>query len=372
MFIKVYNSFITIDSDKKLTINELSIYCYLYTLRTHEEVVLTSYDILSADNVFYKNQTTNKKEIKKCIDSLKEKSIISVSEKNKLLEITFLFKEKGHVQITYEKFRSFNKPRDLYIYTAVKKWEKLGGAKYSNNNWADLLLVTREHAIKVIEDACQRGIIYKKTGTYTESMINNRNQKLQERNIYSIKPFENEIFEVDESENTFGLEEETAIIPSDLNINEELHNWNNDKDLIVNDFVFYLKNIGDKEIREMCEKKLNRISNKNKKFEFVKKKLMNEAEETIALEEKKEKEKDNREYECMIKSMIEQTNDVVLKVDGQLIGYQDFLGIGIVEEVYYLQKVDVSDQVGEDDAFIVELRVKHKPKDVEVYRKLNG
>lgn len=60
-FIKIYNSFITVNSQNKLTVNELSIYCYLYTLRTYEESVFTNYELLSIENIIYKNPTANKK-----------------------------------------------------------------------------------------------------------------------------------------------------------------------------------------------------------------------------------------------------------------------------------------------------------------------
>ncbi|PEC48935.1 hypothetical protein [Bacillus sp. AFS096315] len=217
MFIKIYNSFITVNSENKLTINELFIYCYLYTLRTYENKVLTNYDILCIENEFYKNKTDNKKEIKKCIISLSEKKLINIDEKNKSLMITFWFEEKGHVQITYDKFRTFTKPRDLYIYIAVSKWENLGGARYSNNDWADLLDLTREYAITVIEDACERGIIYKQVGTYTGNLIGNRNQKIQEKNTYSIKPFSKDKFKVDEEK-----EVDSALeVTSDTEINDD-------------------------------------------------------------------------------------------------------------------------------------------------------
>ncbi|QWI10072.1 hypothetical protein [Bacillus mycoides] len=376
MFIKIYNSFITGKSKNKLTENELFIYCYLYTLRTYENSVLTSYNLLSVENKLYKNQSDNKKEIKSCINSLREKQLIKIEEKNKLLTITFSFQEKGHVQTTYDKFRSFTKPRDLYVYVAVSKWEQKGGAKYSNNDWAGLLDITREYAIEVIADACERGIIYKKVGTYTGNLIDGRNQKVQEKNTYSIKPFINEKSKVDngESKAEFRLVEEIPTTSNfDLDFEEELHNWNNTNDLTVDDFVYYLKNLNDKEIKEMCEKKINRILFKNNKFKFVMEKYVKEAEEIITSDKRKNKEKEENLFNETIKEMIRQIDDIVLQINNELVPYQEYSGQGNdIEKVYYFEKEDISAEVGEEGALIYNLRVKEKPRCIDIYRKKDG
>lgn len=355
-----------------LTENELFMYCYLYTLRTYENLVLTNYNLLSVENKLYKNQSDNKKEIKSCIDSLREKQLINVEEKNKLLIITFVFEEKGHVQITYDKFRSFTKPRDLYIYVAVSKWEQMGGAKYSNNDWADLLDITREYAIEVITDACQRGIIYKQVGTYIGELIGGRNQKRQEKNTYSIKPFVNEKLKVDEDETevAFGT---GKVTPTILNSEEEVHNWNNTRNLTVDDFVYYLNNRNDKELKEMCEKKIKRIESKNEKFKFVMDKLMKEAEEIIASDRRREKEKDEKKFNETIREMIEKTDDIVLKVNNELVFYQEYSGErNDVEKIYYFEKEDISNEVGVEGAYIYNLGIKENPRCIDIYRKENS
>lgn len=307
-----------------------------------------------------------------------------MEEKNKSLKITFLFKENGHVQIKYEKFRLFTNPRDLYIYVAVKKWEKEGGAKYSNNYWAELLYITREHAITVIENACDRGIIYKKIGTYTGSLIGSRSQKIQEINTYSIKPFVNEKIKIkqDESENESENESDNGyesvidihtISKFDLSFDKEEHNWNNHKDLTIDDFVFYLNNLHNKEIKEMCEKKISRILSRNEKFKFVMDKLIKEAEEIIESSERKEKEKEESQVNERIKKMIEQTDDIVLQINSELVPYKDYEGKGNdIEKIYYFQKEDISHLVDEDGAFILNLRNKVNPQLIDIYRKESG
>jgi hypothetical protein len=376
MFIKIYNSFITINSKNKLTANELYIYCYLFTLRTYEDRVLTNYDILCEENTFYKNKSDNKKEIRKCITSIMEKELIDLEEQNKSLSITFSFEEEGHVQLPFDKFRSFTEPRDLYIYVAVRKWDNNGGARYSNNNWADLLDITREHAIKVIEDACKRGIIYKKIGTYTSNLIGSRNQKIQEINTYSTMPFAGEKFSIDQdnSEVMFGSVKELSTFGIiDLNNNEEAHNWKNNNNLTVDDFVFYLSNQSDKEIKKMCEKKLIRIISKNEKFKFVRDKLMTEAEEIIASNNRIEKEKIQIQINKEIESMIKQTGDIVLQTNNGLVPYQEYCGKGNdIIKVFYLEKVDISDEVGVTGAYTLELRSRSNTQDIDIYRKEDG
>jgi hypothetical protein len=374
-FIKIYNSFITIDSSIKLTVNELHIYCYLYTIRTYENKIFTNFDLLNAEIKFYKKQSDNKKEIKSCIDSLKEKQLINVEEKQKSLVISLSYEEKGHVQLTYDKFRTFNTSRDLYIYVAVNKWEKTGGARYSNNNWADLLNITREYAITVIEDACARGIIYKKVGTYTDILIGNRNQKLQEKNTYSIEPFSKEKFKIDEnnSEIAFGEVKEISIFQIVECKNIEEHNWKNNKALDENDFVFYLKNQNNKEIKEMCEKRIKRILSKNERFKFVMDDLMNKAKEIIATSTQQEQEKKESKINEKVMAIIKQTDDIVIQVNNELIPYNEYNGKGNdIGKVYYIEKKDISDEVGISGALREDLRCKSNPKVIDIYRKENG
>lgn len=149
--------------------------------------------------------------------------------------------------------------------------------------------------------------------------------KKQEKNTYSIKPFENEKLKVDEDETevAFGTGKAT---PTILNSEEEVHNWNNTRNLTVNDFVYYLNNRNDKELKEMCEKKIKRIESKNEKFKFVMDKLMKEAEEIIASDRRREKEKDEKKFNETIREMIEKHDDIVLKVNNELVFYQEYIG----------------------------------------------
>ncbi|MCM3725098.1 hypothetical protein M3226_05220 [Neobacillus cucumis] len=322
-FIKIYNSFITINSINKLTANELSIYCYLYTLRTYEDKILTNYDILCEENTFYKNKSDNKKEIRKCITSLMEKELIDVEEQNKSLTISFSFKEEGHVQLTYDKFRTFSKPRDLYIYVAVSKWEKKGGARYSYNEWAKLLDITREHAITVIEDACEREIIYKNIGTYTGNLIGSRNQKAQEENTYSIKRFTKDGLSINEGKNAdpefkLPLSGETNVDEKkEKDTNQNIANFDFDtgywyewdKYLEVNDCEIYLhyKKQSEKDERyitfiEHCENRINKILKSKGKKHFEEK--LNKAKENL-----EERKRQQGVYDALVDKHIDELND---------------------------------------------------------------
>jgi hypothetical protein len=379
-FIKVYNSLINPNSEIKLSINELFIYCYLYMIRTYENLVITSYDLLSLNNILYKKKNDNKNEIKNCLMSLKEKKIISFEEKDKQLTINFIFeeKEKGHEQVLYQKFRTFTDPRDFYIFVSVSRWSKKGGAKYSYNDWAKLLNCTREHAITIIDNACNREIIYKKAGAYTEEILPQRNQKVQEKNIYSLKPFNEEENIIKESNVNVSVEKTSNVVPFEKSnliseSKEERHNWNSTTDLDVHDFIYYLENFNDENIKEMCEKRINRIQKKNPKFKFVMDKLLNDAKKLIESKLLKQKREEEKSINNKIEKWIKETNDVILQINNKLIPFEEYSpSLMEVEKVYYLEKVDISHYVDIGTAYSYELREKKKPNNLTIYRKVNG
>lgn len=184
-FIKVFNTFIT--GDFKLSVDELYVYNYLYTKRTYEEEVETSIDVLASKIKLSASARYNKDNIKKALERLAELLIIDIEEDGKALTITFnefdALEEKGFTKVEYAKVKELS-PVELYIYTAVKKWEdnpKTGKARYAYSQWANLLGCSDKSAFTYVTEAVKKGIIFKQTGKRKENAQ-------QENNIYSIDP----------------------------------------------------------------------------------------------------------------------------------------------------------------------------------------
>lgn len=206
MFIKIPNEYISPDSITHLNEKELFIYSILYMEKRLDGMVCTTMSVLSYFmNVRYSVQEVrNISSIKDSLNGLLEKGILKISSREqetlKLkslrasdpIKISFIeTNSKGHTQVTYDEIYKLNNMRDYYIFVAVKRWQnnKEGGVFNSDyNNFANILKVSRSTAIRSIEDALSRGVIYRNIGNY---VINEQTIK-QEKNQYKCTPFTSE------------------------------------------------------------------------------------------------------------------------------------------------------------------------------------
>lgn len=206
-FIRAYNSFANVESQFYLNDEEFYMYSVLFTNQMMDGSIRTNIDILNQFSPirFIKEETKNKRKIHDLISSLIKKNVLIVEteyeklKNNTLLELTIndmgmsndgvaedkktdeVGKFKNFSKIPFSKFLTFTSTKDYYIYYTVSRWSK--GFNFSYNSWAEVLgLKHQESALRVIEDAVKRGIIYKNIGDY-----NSRTR--QDANVYSIYPF---------------------------------------------------------------------------------------------------------------------------------------------------------------------------------------
>lgn len=184
-YINLSNSLLEVDSNNRLNVEELYLFSYLWTERTYENRVKTSIDILNEDVELLKDKKQNKKRVIGTLESLKEKQLINVEEKGKMLIVIFApHKEEGYTGVTYNKVEKLN-PTDFYIYVMVAKWND--GARYSYTEWAELLDCSESTAKRAIKKAVEAGIIYKLEGGFNNGWVSTGQLK-QDVNLYSVNP----------------------------------------------------------------------------------------------------------------------------------------------------------------------------------------
>ncbi|PEL13775.1 hypothetical protein [Bacillus sp. AFS017336] len=212
-FVRAYNPFSSAKSKFHLTEDEFYIYSFLFTYRGHDNSIRTCIytinDLLPVK--FVKGDSKNMGKIKEVILSLIDKKVFISHRNNEdlknhsTLEFTINDMEimndgvsenkqvdednkfMNYSMIPYTKLLEFSSARDLYIYYVVSKWET--GCKLSYSSWGNILGVNTRSAIRIIDDAVERGVIYKNIGNYSDSTVDGRNQKQQDSNVYKITPF---------------------------------------------------------------------------------------------------------------------------------------------------------------------------------------
>lgn len=200
----VYNQLIS--GDFKLTVDELYVYSYLFTKRTYEEEIETSIDILNAKVKLSSSARYNKENIKKALERLAELQLISIVEEGKALTITFnvfdALEANGFTKVAYDKFKELN-PTELYIYAAVARWETspTGPARYTFEDWAEILSCGRTKAVADVKAAEDKKVIYIKSGKRKEGVK-------QEVNTYSIAPLNGN----EQPNPNHEVEEESAVV----------------------------------------------------------------------------------------------------------------------------------------------------------------
>ncbi|WP_158735123.1 hypothetical protein [Alteribacillus sp. YIM 98480] len=201
-FIKLPDSFTDDGSEYHLTPEELYTYCLIYSLSNLRGSVQFNIDLLSQLNSApYAKQTKEaKSKVKKIINNLIHKKVITnyidgdfknVKSNTELIDVDFeKIDENSFYRFSIVDFDKFDDMYDCYVYCAVAKWSRFNKEfKCDLNRWASILQVSKPTAIKYLQQAIDRNVIYVNTGEYTEKESKERKQKLQEKNSYQIKPF---------------------------------------------------------------------------------------------------------------------------------------------------------------------------------------
>lgn len=216
-FIRIENSLITEGSNNHLNEKELYIYSFLSKEMNISHELKTTVSLIGAFSKveFAKRTDRNVKEIKETLFSLKERGLITFENEdckaNDPLQISIKeFKNDGFTRIYFNQFEKFTSSSDYYIYIAVARWENNKLAKYSYERWARILQCTRMTAITKIDEAIENKIIYKNVGDYKKGEMK------QEVNLYSIKPFNNNMksnmtkkIEIEQANEKFQMENRT-------------------------------------------------------------------------------------------------------------------------------------------------------------------
>lgn len=392
-FIRAYNDFSLVGNRFYLTDEEFYLYCTLFINKMVDESIITNIDMINQllKIPFSKTKQRNIKKTKELLASLINKNIfiphnnfdVDGLKNNTLLEFTINDKElsgnideekvfKNFAKVPYLKFTDFEYIKDAYIYYIVARWEK--GAKYPINQWSKMLNLCEKQATTIINDAVDRGIIFKNIGDY----IGNENggQKHQESNTY----FTSLIPESKKTAQTKKVDAENNHVDGDLfddadaktvqieiiqqmEAIEDGHQWNvpGNVKLTVDDFVAYLTT-EDKGLIAKAKKRIDNIS-KKKEGKWVMDKLIEEAKESIAIEKQTLKLAKEAEINNVAKDMIKETSDIVLTVDGELIAYKDYNESMKVEKVFYYITVVYAEGFG------VEIKSQNNPNNIDKYRK---
>lgn len=373
-FIKLYNKFMRVDNEFHLSMNELFFYSLLKRRQDYSGVTVTSIDLIydlmdQFHNIkFYSKKSESRNEIVNLLQSLQDKGLITVkgdTEKhNNLFEVSFTeLKDEGFAQINFNTFDNITSISDLYIYFVVSCFNNINNDykttfDCSDERWSQILGVKAINTVrKYINQAIDNGLIHKNTGDYKNNQVRN-GQNGQDVSQYKIIPFVEE-----EKSNMQRKKEREGTDHSITDINDEwgetnnkypfdTGNWLNKNNLDVDDYVIYLKHKNNsnpisKDFIAKCDQKRN-ILDKNGKFkEFVEKKLIEQAKEEI----KHQIRKQNELIEEQARQIINETDDIVVLVDGKLLPYAKWDKVSKVERVYYL----FGKWVSQIDSYVYEL-----------------
>lgn len=96
------------------------------------------------------------------------------------------------------------------------------------------------------------------------------------------------------------------------------------------------------------------------------KKLRKEVEVQIIKEKKDAAQDKEQELKPAVMEMMEESQDIVLLVYGELVKYVDYDQISVVEKVFFYKVIEVEGDYG------IIFETKNKPSNIEKYRKENG
>lgn len=334
-FIRAYNSFAVAGSQFHLNDEEFYIYSFLFTNQMTDGAIRTNIDIINQTIPikFIKDGTKNKMKISKLIKSLIDKKVFNVENElseiknNSLLElsinnvelsndginddkkVTDANKFQNFAKIPFVKFLEFTSTKDYYIYYATSRWSN--GFKCSYSKWAEILgLKHQESALRVIEDAVDRKVIYKNTGDFTS--INK-----QDVNTYSISliPEAKKTNQTKKKEQIAAIE--VAPVMELTEMETRKHNWNvKNSQLTEMDYYIYLTT-KDQELKSKAKRRIDAIANSGEKGEGLIESLRLGAEYLLEQEEiKRDKAREQEQIQSA-------TNAVKLKDETVVIVDED-------------------------------------------------
>lgn len=168
-FIRVFNDMTSEKSERKLSIEELYVYCVLNESRNADiEMSMTVNVNLIHYRMpvkFVKKESENKKKIREAIKTLVDKEFLVVVDSdikteditNNTFFTTIINPDlEGFEQIHFNEYRMMKLPSDLFIFAVTKRFTLMPdskGYKASFNRWAEVLGVSDKTAQKMINDA---------------------------------------------------------------------------------------------------------------------------------------------------------------------------------------------------------------------------
>lgn len=377
-FFPLHNQSIDINSNVRLSPDQLYVYAFLYNERKYyNDTVNTNIDLLhQLLPVFYqKRDAKNKGYIRDILLHLREIDLIrfDINDNFKydtLLTISFNMGIEGFEKMDTDTFYLFSNPNEFYVYSFVYRWRNVD-CKMSYGKWAEYLNCSKKTAFTLINSMCERKIIYRKSGSYKEDMK-------QEVNLYNITPFPD--VEEKETKQTVVIEEveqpeesKSIVCPlTDKSYTEDeiIHKIKNShwgkKGQKINDDDYSLYRLcKDNGIQEkftkQCDNTMKFISEKFKVATFEK-----FESEYDYLVDRKHEEEIKKEMEGIIRKV----NDVVLWVNDEFISYSEYKGQK-VDTMYYLYGHYYISEYG-DYAFEVRSIKNPSQKKIEFYRPING
>lgn len=316
-YIKIPYDFI--QSDNRMKPEELYLYILLLSkLMRIDNTVETNIELLNQQIQFSSTKTRNtrnKSIIKNLIISMVNKKFIECDNfveainNDTLLKIMFPHTdiEKNFVIIHFTEYCKFNNYNEFYIYTYIKKWDKLG-CKMSHEELAALIGVKSTRTVKdILYDLNDREIIDIKTGTY---YVNDK----QETNEYNITKSDESIKRNKK--------------------NKESGNWYNNNSLVPEDFVYLWQHTDDEKLQKTAQNKISRIS-KSEQGKWVINNLEKQANEIMQYEENKI----YSDWKTKIKELMEKHKVPIVKTK-----YQEFypvtdvgkLSVDDIKGIYYV------------------------------------
>ena len=370
--ILLYNVFVEENEDNKyrLNVEELYLWSVLRRLMNYNQETITSVNFIDKytrqylNTYFYKKVSDSRTKIKECLLSLQEKGLIHIDSKlksnNELFKVTFAKLDSGYDFIPFSTFDNINVMEHLYIHFTILKWKgtKEGTFNCSNKRWMKILGVESENTVKKYIKQCEeKGLLYRVMGDYTNNQAR-YGQSKQDEYKYKTTPFtEEEKSNMQRKKEREGTDHSTTDTNNEWGESDNKYpfdtgNWLNKNNLDVDDYVIYLKhknksNPISKDFIAECNQKRNRLD-KNGKFKmYIEKKLIEQALEEI----EHQKQKQNELIEEQARQIIDETDDVVVLVDGKLLPYAKWNKKDKVEKVYYL----FGKWVSQIDSYVYEL-----------------
>lgn len=268
-FIRVVNELVTEGTKYHLTERELYLWSMLYRDKNIDSEVRTTISLLGGISTvpFAKTKRTDHKvnRIKETLLLLKQKGLITFAnidgdvqllsfKANDSIRIKMeIFKDDGFIRVPFSKFESFTTMSDYYIFCAVDKWTNSPSkvAKYSLSRWELILQCKKDTVIKKLDAAIENKVIYKNTGDFVKGEMK------QEVNMYSTKPFANEMKsnitkakEIEEANEKYRAENRTYdhTLDDDETLYDNINIFKTYSDEFgmsifpdVDDYVFYLE-----------------------------------------------------------------------------------------------------------------------------------